>query len=194
MIYDLLTKEEKERCKIITLKKDEILFIEGDTCHEIGIIKKGVISISSYSYQGIEMNYNTLLEGQIFGNNLLFSSEPYYKGNVISKTKSEIILIGKEDLVRILQNNESFLKEYLHIQSDFGKSLNNKIKTLSFYKARDRFLYYLSSHNNVIRFISISELANELNMSREVLSRLITSLKNEGIIIKNNHHIKIISK
>lgn len=192
MIYDLLTKEEKLLTKKVSLKRDEILFYEGDICHEIGIINKGVISISSFSYQGIEMNYNTLLVGQIFGNNLLFSSEPYFKGNVIAKTSSEVILISKENLLKIFASNEEFLKEYLKIQSDFVKNLNNKIKILSFNHARDRFLYYLSSHNNTIKIRSISSLADELNLSREVTSRLISSLKNEGIISRNANIITLL--
>ena len=190
MIYDLLNEEEKQLTKKITLKKDEILFKEGDICKEIGIVLKGVISISSYTFNGKEIIYNTITKGGIFGNNLLFSSEPYYKGNIISKIDSEIILIDKLFLKRILKNNEEFLEEYLHIQSDFGKALNNKIKVLSFYKGEDRFFYYLASHNNSIRFRSISELANELNMSREATSRMISKLKIEGkLFIKNNQII-----
>ena len=192
MIYDLLNEKEKELTKRIILKKDEILFHENDTCKEIGIVTKGVISISSFTFQGKEIIYNTITKGGIFGNNLLFSSEPTYKGNIISKVDSEIILIDKLSLLKIFETNQEFLKEYLHIQSDFGKSLNNKIKVLSFYKGEDRFFYYLASHNNSVRFHSINELANELNMSREATSRMVNKLKNEGkIFIRNNQIILI---
>ena len=192
-IFDLLNEKEKTLTRTFTLQKDEILFHEGDECFSIGIVKKGVISISSYSYQGVEMNYNTILEGGIFGNNLLFSSDPFYKGNVISKTLSEVVLIDKVALLNILQNNPLFLKEYLSIQSNFSKALNNKIKILSFNKARDRFLYYLSSHNNDVKYRSITSLAVELNLSREVLSRLISSLKKEGIISLHHNHIILLN-
>lgn len=189
MIFDLLTQKEKEMCQIINLKKDEIIFYEGDTCHEVGIVLLGVIAISSYSYQGIEMVYNTILPPHLFGNNLIFSSDPLYKGNVISKTNSKIVLIKKEILISLLQNNESFLLEYLKEQSNFGKTLNNKIKILSFYHARDRFLYYLSSHDNHIKYLSITSLASELALSREALSRLISELIKENIITKKKNEI-----
>lgn len=192
MIFDLLSLEEKNLCKIIHLKKDEILFREGDECQYVGIVLKGIINISSYSYQGIEMNYAVINKDEMFGNNLLFSSEPYFKGHVISKTNTDIALIDKNTLLHIFKNNEQFLLAFLNKESDGSKKMNNKIKTLSFYHAEDRFLYYLSSHNNHIIYHSITSLAAELNMSREVLSRLIAKLTKEKTITKNGHSISLI--
>lgn len=191
MIIDLLSREEKKLCRPIKLKKDEILFHEGDECHTIGIVIKGIINISSYSYQGIEMNYALIKKDEMFGNNLLFSSEPFYKGHVIAKTSAEVLLIDKKSLLYILQNNEEFLNAYLNKQSDTAKTMNNKIKTLSFYHVEDRFMYYLSTHNNKIIYHSITTLALELNMSREVLSRLISKLVKEKTITKNGHSIVV---
>lgn len=188
-IYDLLTNKEKERVKHLKFKKDDILFREGDYCHEIGIVIKGVVSISSYSYQGIEMNYNTIVPGGIFGNNLIFSSDPIYRGNVISKLDTELVLINKETLIEILQNNKTFLLAYLEKQSDFGKTLNNKIKILSFHLAEDRLLYYLNSHNGRVKIRSVTSLAEELNLTREVLSRLLSKLEKENLIRRNGNEI-----
>ena len=192
MIFDLLSLEEKNLCKIIHLKKDEILFREGDECQYVGIVLKGIINVSSYSYQGIEMNYAVINKDEMFGNNLLFSSEPFFKGHVISKTNTDVALIDKNTLLHIFKNNEQFLLAFLNKESDRSKKMNNKIKTLSFYHAEDRFLYYLSSHNNHIIYHSITSLAAELNMSREVLSRLIAKLIKEKTITKNGHSISLI--
>ena len=49
----------------------------------------------------------------------------------------------KDNLVSILMNNEKFLLTYLSIHSEFTKSLNTKIKLLTFLSAKERFLYYL---------------------------------------------------
>lgn len=193
-IFDLLSIDEKKVIKVISLKKDEILFHENDVCNEIGIVLKGVISISSYSYQGIEMNYNTIMEGGIFGNNLLFSSEPIHKGNVIAKLPSEVALISKPQLLNLLKNNESFLKEYLKIQSDFGKKLNQKIKILSFHHAEDRLLYLLQANNGVLKYRSVSSLASSLNLSREATSRLISALIKEKVIRKELTTLYLVDK
>ena len=192
MILDKLNKEEKKLIKTIKVKKGKILFNENDPCTSIGIIIKGEVVISSVTFEGNEIIYNTLRSGNIFGNNLLFSKEAIYRGNVIAKTDSEIAIIDKSNLVYILQHNEDFLLNYLEINSEFTKLLNSKIKLLSFNQAKERFLYYLFINHNDIRFKNITSLAAALYLSREATSRLISQMiKNKEIIRKGNVIIKI---
>ena len=191
MILDKLSKEEKKLVKVVLAKKGKILFQENDPCTSIGIVIKGEVVISSVTFEGNEIIYNTLSSGNIFGNNLLFSKEAFYRGNVIAKSDSEIAFIEKSNLICILQHNEDFLLNYLEINSEFTKSLNSKIKLLSFAQAKERFLYYLFINHNEIRFKNITSLANSLFLSREATSRLINQMiKNKEIIRKGNVIIK----
>ena len=191
-LIDLLTPEEFSKVKISSQNKDTTIYHENDICQEITIVLEGVIEISSFSFHGIKMIYNTILPGQVFGNNLVFSSDPHYRGNVICKTKCKIGVIKKEHLVDIISYNRKFLEQYLRIQSDFGKTLNDKIKILSFKNAEERLFYYLERHNNKLQVNSIAFLAKELFLSREATSRLISSLVNIGIISKDIINNKII--
>ena len=191
-LLNLLTPEQQNRIKISHYKKGDILYHEDDYCDEITIVLEGVIEISSFSFQVQKLIYNTVLPNQLFGNNLIFSSDPKYKGNVIANTKSKVAIIKKDILVDIISHNKEFLKEYLKIQSDFGKTLNDKIKILSFKSAEERLLYYLKIHDNKVRVNSIAFLAKELSLSREATSRLISGLHNKSIISKDIISNKII--
>ena len=188
-ILDLLTLKEKENIIYKELKVGDILFYEGDTCDSIGIIKSGYIVILSYTFTGGEIIYNTLESGDIFGNNLIFTDNNKYRGNVIAKENSEVVIIKKNVLLDILKNNEEFLKEYLIIQSNFTRSLNTKLKLLAFDGARDRLYFYMSLNDNKITYKTISELSNRLFMKRETLSRLLSKLEKSGEIIRNNNTI-----
>ena len=176
MIIDKLSLNEKELVNTIKAKKDNIIFYENDPCNGVFIVKKGEIHIASITFEGNEIVYNALKEGDMFGNNLLFSKDNRYRGNVIAKTDSELIKINKDNLIYILQHNEQFLTEYLVINSEFTKSLNSKIKILSFTSAKERMLYYLFINNGQIEFKSVSSLSNSLFLSREATSRLISQM------------------
>ena len=189
MIIDLLNEQEKKLVKLSTYKEGEILFYENDVCHTLGIVKSGEITISSITFTGNEIIYNRLTKGQMFGNNLLFSSDNKYRGNVKASYKCEVYLINKDNLRKILMNNEVFLNEYLAIQSNFARSLNTKIKLLSFTSAKERFLYYLFVNNNHINFKNVTTLSQSLYLTREVTSRLISKLVDEGIIKRNKNEI-----
>lgn len=190
-IIETLTTKELGKLKFIKLSKEQTLFNENDVCEYVGVVLKGLISISSYSFKGNEIIYNQLVEGDLFGNNLIFSDDPIYKGNVIAKSKSQVALISKENLIFLMQTNKEFLVQFLNKQSNFGKTLNSKIKLLSFDGAEERLQYYLFINKNKIRFSTVTALANELQIKRETLSRLLSKLIKEGKIIKDKNYIKL---
>lgn len=163
-------------------KAGETIFLENDTCTCVGVIKSGEISIKSYFSNGKEVTYNVLKEGQLFGNNLIFSSKPAYRGDVIAEKESEIYFIGRENILKMLKIDDDFLISYLAMQSDFSKTLNLKIKLLTIPLASDRLIYYLTFNKNKINYKSITKLANELYLTRESLSRTIKKLNQDQII------------
>lgn len=191
-LYDALTKKEKEMIRITSYKKETIIFHEDDFCDVICIILEGAIDILSYSFSGKEIVYNNLKEGDVFGNNLIFSDKPYFRGNVISKEKTKLAIIHKNTLIKLLKENESFLIEYLRIQSNFGKSLNARIKLLGLDNAEDRFMYYMYLNKGSITFKNITSLSQTLGLARETLSRLISRLIKENKIIRNKNNIKLV--
>lgn len=188
-ILSLLSKEERARLSVKSYSKNQVIFKEGSECDSIGIITSGNVDIISYSFGGEEIVYNSLSKNQIFGNNLLFSSDTVYKGDVISRGESTIVFIKKDDLLFLLSSNQKFLEAYLRIQSDFGKSLNSRIKLYSMDSAQERFEYFLFLNKNEIEYRSITALASQLNLKRETLSRLLSKLEKENAIKRSPHHI-----
>ncbi len=189
-ITDLLSNKEKKTLIIKSLKKDDILFYELDLCECIGIILEGSVNITSYLEDGKQIIYNIINKDGIFGNNLLFSSNPYFKGDIQANCDTKIALIYKNNLIKLLQSNEQFLIEYIKHQSNFAKQLNSRIKLLSIDNAEERFYYYLHENNNIINIESVSELARNLNLQRETVSRLLSKLIKENKIIKTKNIIK----
>ena len=99
-LLEVLSLDNKKRCQNVAYKKGQIIFHEDEECRFVGLVKKGTVQIVSYTLSGQEIIYNEIKENGIFGNNLLFSKNPYYKGNVIAKTDCEIVLINKENLLK----------------------------------------------------------------------------------------------
>ena len=192
MIIDLLTEQEKNYLIYKSFKEDEVLFYENDVCNTLGVVIEGELKISSFTFEGNEIIYNELVRGSVFGNNLLFSKDNRYKGDIRATSKGKVAIIKKDNLVKLLTGNEKFLKEYLSIQSDFARSLNSKIKLLSFINAKERLLYYLFINNNHVKYKSITGLSKNLYLTREATSRLISTLVKENIIIKKKHEIILV--
>ena len=185
-IFETLNEQEINSGKKVLLKKDEILFHEGETCQNIGIVLNGEIEIVSYTSYGSEIVFNTIKSGGLFGQNLLFSSEPFYRGNVIAKVDSLILLLNEQIFTKILQNNPFFLKNYLKMQSNFTKELNGKIKLLSIESAEERIMFYVGERQP-LKLKSVSALSREIGLARETVSRKLNNLiKNKKIVEHND--------
>ena len=190
-ILKLLKEDEIKLFELKKVEKGNILYHEGELCDVVGIVDSGEIEIVSYTKSGREIVYTHLSKGMMFGNNLAFSSEPHFKGNVIALNIATVYIIKKEKIVQIFQQNKDFLLYFLKYQSDMGKTLNSQIRLLSLDGAEERFAYYIYVNGGVIRYNSITQLASILHLQRETLSRLISRLVKEGRIIKGNHVIKV---
>ena len=193
-LLQVLSKKEHKLVNGYQVTKNSVIAHEGDLCENIGIIVSGKIDIISYAFKGKEMLLNSLKVGDIFGNNLIFSSDPIYRGDIIAKEKCVIAFINKENLIYLLQNNQEFLTLYLQTQSDFGKSLNARIQLLSFTNAEERLFYYASKNENVIVFKNVTSLAQQIGIQRETLSRLLTSLVKRHLIKKEKGKITFLKK
>lgn len=175
---------EKSFFRFENFTRGQIIFHEDEKCQELGLIIKGEVVISSYTYHGEEIVYNVLKENDVFGNNLIFSSDPHYRGNIIVNKPSRVAFITRKSLLTLLRQNEAFLTSYLQVQSDFGKRLNATIKLLSFSNAEERFLYYLFLNDNRINFSNVTSLAKEIFLKRETLSRLLSKLSKNNKITR----------
>ena len=193
-LLQVLSKKEHKLVNGYQVTKNSVIAHEGDLCENIGVIVSGKIDIISYAFKGKEMLLNSLKAGDIFGNNLIFSSDPIYRGDIIAKEKCVIAFINKENLIYLLQNNQEFLTLYLQTQSDFGKSLNARIQLLSFTNAEERLFYYASKNENVIVFKNVTSLAQQIGIQRETLSRLLTSLVKRHLIKKEKGKITFLKK
>ena len=191
-LLTILTKDELSRLETRSYKEGEVIFREEELCEKVGFVLKGNISIVSYTSFGNEVIYNDLKTGDIFGNNLIFSNDKKYRGNVVSMSDSTIGFLNKENLLKILKENQQFLIGYLEKQAEFGKSLNARIKLLSMQGADERLMFYFHINNNVIKFTTIAALASILGLQRETLSRLVNKYKKEKKILYTNHQLKLI--
>lgn len=189
-MYRLLTEKERTELKTKDLKKDDVLFREGDVCHYACIVLDGEIIIRTIDDSGNEIIFAKTKKGQIFGNNLLFSNDKKYKGDVIATRDTKVLFIEEKELLNILQTNTQFLIAYLSEQASITKELNSKIKLSSISSAKERFMFYLKEHNNNIEYTSITSLSKELGFQRETLSRLLSKLKKEKVVNVSNNKIK----
>lgn len=179
--------------------KNEILFFENDLCENIGIVLEGEIHIKKYYSNGQETILKKIMPLESFGEHLIFSSFPFFPANIYCYSKeSKILLVTKKELENFLIKDFSNLFNYIHMLSDYGVQLNQKVQLLSKRTIKEKLCFYLSSqtHNfkeKSLKVNSLEEIANIINCDRVSFSREFNKLLKEGILAYHSKKIILLN-
>ena len=183
--------------KTFDYERGDIIFTNNEECTSVGFVIKGAIKITSITFLEKEETISYIKENEMFGNALIFSSNPHYLGDVIAEKKSTIIFINKKELIKLLQTNESFLNLFLKEISDKSIKIKKQNKLFAHKNIKDRILFYLKEISNqqrssTIYITSITKLSLELSLPRPSVSRELSNLEKENLIIKNKKKITLL--
>ena len=179
------------------LKNGDCLFKEDDICEKLCYVVNGTIIAKQNFSDGHDCILRLLPKSSFIGINLIFSSDPYYKGTFYAQGETDVKLISKEDLFALMENK--VVKEnVLAMISDTAVELNEHIKLLNHRSIRSKVCYYiykLYKENKELSFrmpVSKTNLAALLNVERPNLSFEIKKLCDEGILKNHNRDYEIL--
>lgn len=190
---------EKISYKIVEYKKGEIIAIEGDDCHSLGIILRGKIEIQKLFPSGQVTTINNFHEGNIFGESLVFSDKHSYPATITAIEHAEIMFIERDDIISLAMLNSEILTNFVKVLSRRILMLNNRLSNLSQDSIRKKIssflLYeYQSQESDTITFpYTRKKMAELLNVPRPSLSRELIKMKDEGIINFDKNTIEILN-
>jgi len=183
------TRIDIDRIEIRDYPNNYSFAMESDISKSIGIVLEGKVLIKAYSLGGNNFTLNSIDEGQIFGDILLFSNEHNtFPGTLITQGKTKIALIPNKVFEKFLFNDNDLLRNFLRLLSDKSYALNYKSRLLGQDSVRDKILFYLFhqrriQNSKVIKLnMTKEELANQLFVQRPSLSRELARMKKDGII------------
>ena len=193
-MQSLLAYISKYNLPIKELSSGDILFNEGEPCEKMGIVIKGELIISTITYNEKEETFNTIKEGEMLGDLLIFSTNPVYLGDVVAKRKTSVIISSKQKLITLLSTDEEFLNIYMSVICNKAVNIKKQAKLLSHKNIEDRILFYLKlkdTGDHIIKYDTITNLSMELSLPRPSVSRSLSNLETKGYITKNKHTITL---
>ncbi len=195
---DELINEIAEVAQIVSFKEGEVLIEIGKYIKTMPLLLEGAIKILREDFDAGEL--------------LLYFIE---KGDTCAMTmaccvgdkKSEIRAVAENDGVIAMipvAKMEEWMGKYKSWRSYVLESYNsrfnemlNAIDSIAFMHMDERLLNYLFEIQKITGSLVINkthqEIANELNSSRVVISRLLKALENEGRIKLNRNSIEILT-
>lgn len=173
-------------------KKGQIIFFEGDISDKLYIINKGKIKVFKYTKEGKEQILYILSEGDFIGD-LSLLKKGKFQFNAEALEDVNVCTLAKDDFDKILKENPHITLSILEDVHDKIVGLENLIQRLSTKDVESRLAGALISFikdfgNNTDKGIELTiplsreDLANYIGITRETISRKLSSMQDEGII------------
>lgn len=198
-IFSNLNTEEMLEIAAITsdrvYEKGEMVYTAGDEGEKLYVIHTGKVKITRFTESGKEQVLRILGPGEFMGELSLFSSEPMQDyGEVIEK--ANMCVIDGNKLKELMGKYPSItfkVMEELSKRLDKAENLIENINHYSVEKRLSQALLELSNDNGIINLeMSKKDLASNIGMSQETLSRKLSAFQELGIIDLIGHRKIII--
>ena len=176
--------------------KNEFLFRDGDAADTIYLIKSGKIKLFKVSAGGKEIILDILKGDDFFGENTFFDQAEHTM-NAQAMEDTYICSCTKEHFAVLLQNPQTSMK----IIQLLGEKLNNytnQVASIAFHDVKGRVAATLlklageygsrSPEGTTIDIeLTHNDLASLVNASRVMVSNVVGSLRQDGIIATKDH-------
>ncbi len=197
-LFSELTKEELQSVAAlasnIEVPKKSVVVQEGDHGDSLYVILKGEVKVSTYSADGREVVLALLERGSFFGEMSLLDAQPR-SATVSTMQASKFANIRRRDLLALMLEQPAIsLKLLAEITSRLRKT-SRMLERISSMDVAHRLYAYLIDHahrfgqkNSDGRYTTVLPthqlLADQLSTSRETISRAISQLKKDGLLIQ----------
>ena len=150
----------------------------------IGVMLSGTATVSSKD-EDKSVLLRTMGEGAMFGIANLYAENAVFPTRISARSACEVLFIKKDAIRSLIENDTSTLKSFLAFQSNKIVYLNKKINAFTAGSAERRLSLFLADNetDGVCSLdISMSALADMLDIGRASLYRALDSLIEDGFI------------
>ena len=188
--------------KIFHLKKfikGEFIVHNQDECDRLMIVLQGSVrgEMSDFSDKTIKIEdipaLMPLAAGFLFGKNNRFPVD------IIANEPSTILVLPRDTLVVMMQQNNRVLKNYLDAISSRTQFLSNRIRFLSFKTIKMKIAHFIlsqvgSGQNKIYLSQSQTNLADFFGVTRPSLARALHEMEQEEILGVKRREITLLNK
>ncbi|HHY72126.1 MAG TPA: Crp/Fnr family transcriptional regulator [Bacillus bacterium] len=191
------------KVKTATYKKGDFIFHESDEAKATFFVKNGGIKIKKTNAQGRELIVCIKRPGNIFAEASLFS-EPdcCYPGAAQTLMDSEVLYILSSDLEEFIACNPELSIEMIRFMGGQLRSFTTILQDIALLdvysktvKTIERLARDFGSKTNcglkIELPITIQDLANTIGSTRESVSRIVSKLREQGLISIDSKYIII---
>lgn len=190
---------DDEECMVIKnlshknfYKRRQIIFHEGNPCQWLYILRNGTVKLVKSSSAGRQIILKLVKPGGIIGEHAVFENTPY-PFTAVAMEDSEICLVDKNELFGFLKMRPAVAFKLMSVLCAELRVARRQLIERASKTARERmagliltlaYEYGIKRGNGILLDISLTrdELGEMIGVTQETTSRLLSELKESGLI------------
>ena len=154
----------------------------GDSCRALMVLVEGQAEARMTGEEGREVLVDHLKAPMLLAPAFLFATPNIVPVEVNAVTDCAVWHINREAFFEFMQHEPTVLRAFLEILSERGRFLSKKMRTFAVNSLRNRVVEYIETNGCIT---SVVAAAQELGVTRPSLSRVLSEMLDEGVVIKN---------
>jgi CRP-like cAMP-binding protein len=171
----------------------------GDQVNNLMIILNGKVKGEMVDFAGRVIKIEDIPASGVLASAFMFGNNNKFPVNIISLVDTVILIIGRNDFLRLLKVNDRILVNFLNLISNRSQFLSEKIRFLNFKTIKGKLAQYIlqiaGSRKNIIKLDRTqNDLADFFGVTRPSIARVISEMEEEGYFEAKGKNIKILDK
>lgn len=177
-------------------KTGSLIFNSGDNVNFLSLVLEGSVKGEMTDYAGRVIKIEDIGTSGAIAPAFMFGRNNKFPVSVIANEDTKLLIIDKQDFLKILNMNMFLLVNFLDMISNRSQFLSEKIKFLNFKTIKSKLAQYileLAGKKTELRLDRTqSDLADYFAVARPSVARALGDLENQGIIETSGKNIKIL--
>ena len=181
-------------------KRGDLIALQDEICNRLIILTKGSVKAEMSDPSGKMVKIEDISAPSPIAILFLFGPNNRFPVQVTAREDVSTMIIAKQSILQMLQSNKQLLSNYLDISAIYASTLRGKLHLMSFRTIRQKLaIYFLdlskqADGNTVTLDRTQKTLAEYFGVSRPSLSRELSKMQEDGLILINKKEIKILQK
>jgi CRP-like cAMP-binding protein len=185
--------------QIRKFKAGSVIAQSGEPVKSLLTVIEGTVKGEMVDYSGRVIKIEDIPAPGALASAFLFGKRNLYPVNVIAVSDTEILIIEKEDFLKLLLKDRRLLVNFLDLVSNRSQFLSEKIKFLNFKTIKGKLAQFILQRagNTLLSFsleMTQAEIADFFGVARPSVARALGEMEEEGLIKAQGKQITILDK
>jgi len=181
----------------------EMLFFSGEAARGLFVVVNGKVRVFQHNAEGREQVMHVDTIGATIGEVPVFDDGPY-PASAIAEEDTDVLFLDKNDIRQFCIEHPSFALKALKMMAERVRRHARLVEVLSFHEVGQRLALFLLAEAEKARtdaaervdfrlVLSNHEIATRIGSVRDVVSRALARLQNEGLVVVKARTITIVN-